>query len=525
MLPILNKKRTIISIGLSLVYAMLIIAMGSGALRYLIHMWNNPNYNYSYIIPLIILYFLWSERQKIESIKSSPSWSGLILLIISTILFWLGELGGEFTVIFLSWWMAAAGIVVLHFGWKKFRALGVVFILGLLMIPIPNFFAAHLTLKLRLLSSAIGTYLIRLVGMSAFREGNVIDLGFTALQVVDACSGLRYFFPILVLAVLIAHLNRLSFIKGVVLVLMAMPMVVLINAIRIAITAYLYPWFGKAVAEGFFHDFAGWFTFVLAILILAPFGRWLGREGIKKVSQRSDESRADIRELKQECHETRRQLVTTFIVLAFLGFNVGVSHAVNFRQRIQLRRPLSQFPLDIDGWKGRASSLSPGMIEELDLSDYILADYMDVAGHTINFYVAYYETQQKGESIHSPATCLTGSGWELRDSRSIVLDIEGFSKGFPVHRAIMVRPGARQLVYYWFYQRGRILTNAYQLKLYNFLDALTKRRTDGALIRLITPLGPDEPVENGDEVLISFMKLAIPLLDEYLPGEDLKPSE
>ena len=88
----------------------------------------------------------------------------------------------------------------------------------------------------------------------------------------------------------------------------------------------------------------------------------------------------------------------------------------------------------------------------------------------------------------------------------------------PVNRALMEKSGARQLTYYWFPQRGRILTNAYQLKLFAFWDALTRQRTDGALVRVMTPVYEFEALEDADKRLQRFVGEVVPVLDEYLPG-------
>jgi EpsI family protein len=95
----------------------------------------------------------------------------------------------------------------------------------------------------------------------------------------------------------------------------------------------------------------------------------------------------------------------------------------------------------------------------------------------------------------------------------------GHGEGFmPVNRAYLEKKGYRQLSYYWFPQRGRILTNAYQLKLYTFWDALTRRRTDGALVRLITPVYENEKPEDAEKRLQTFMRVIVPVLDEFLPN-------
>jgi len=138
--------------------------------------------------------------------------------------------------------------------------------------------------------------------------------------------------------------------------------------------------------------------------------------------------------------------------------------------------------------------------------------------------VAYYESQRKGESIHSPETCLPGSGWLFDEAGSVTLDPPGpagpAGRPLTVNRAFMQKLDRKQLSYYWFPQRGRNLTNAYQLKWYVFWDALTMQRTDGALVRLITPVYPAESVETADERLSRFTWLVAPLLETYLPGRE-----
>ena len=156
-------------------------------------------------------------------------------------------------------------------------------------------------------------------------------------------------------------------------------------------------------------------------------------------------------------------------------------------------------------------------VKELDLSDYVIVDY--AAGpRSVNFYTAYYESQRKGEAIHSPETCIPGSGWEFKNAGSVALPITDM-RGAPmkVNRAVMEKGASRQLVFFWFPQRDRVLTNAWQLKLYNFWDALTRQRTDGALVRLITPVYPDEDAAKAEIRLTEFTKQIVPVLNEYLP--------
>ena len=155
-----------------------------------------------------------------------------------------------------------------HLGWQKIKTIWFALIMVFAAFPFPNFVNTRAILQLKLISSQLGVWMLHAYGMSAYREGNVIDLGFTQLQVVDACSGLRYVLPLMVLAVLLAYWFRAHWWKRIVLFLSSIPLAIFVNAFRIALTGILYSIFGAAVAEGFFHGFSGWLIFLFCIPIL-----------------------------------------------------------------------------------------------------------------------------------------------------------------------------------------------------------------------------------------------------------------
>ena len=155
----------------------------------------------------------------------------------------------------------------------------------------------------------------------------------------------------------------------------------------------------------------------------------------------------------------------------------------------------------------------------LKLSDYAMIDYRDGQGRAANLYVAYNQSQSKGASSHSPDSCLPGSGWVFERSGTVDLPV-GSGQGMPIRisRAFIAKNGVMQLTYYWFPQRGRVLTNMFELKAYAFWDALTKHRTDGALVRLITPVYPGERPQAAEARLQEFTRRVMPVLDTFLPG-------
>ncbi|MBW1903525.1 MAG: exosortase [Deltaproteobacteria bacterium] len=256
------------SLTFSVFYLVICIGLFYSSHAYMIKGWNKDDYTYCYLIPFIILYLVWEQRRKLAALPSIPSWTGLVPICFGIALFWLGELGGEYYTLYLSSWLVVIGLCWLHLGRQKLKVIAFPFFLILTMFPPPNFVYANVSLKLKLISSQLGVYMMRLYGMSAFREGNVIDLGFTQLQVVDACSGLRYLIPLIVLGVLLAYFFKAAWWKKVVLVVSTIPISIVVNSVRIASVGILYQFWGQAVAEGFFHDFSGWFIFMSSFLIL-----------------------------------------------------------------------------------------------------------------------------------------------------------------------------------------------------------------------------------------------------------------
>lgn len=136
----------------------------------------------------------------------------------------------------------------------------------------------------------------------------------------------------------------------------------------------------------------------------------------------------------------------------------------------------------------------------------------------VNFYSAYYSSQRKGESIHSPRSCIPGGGWQIAAHDVVTVDgVSLYGQPMNLNRLLIQKGEDRQLVYYWFQQRGRDLTNEYVVKWYLFWDALTMNRTDGALVRLTTFAPKGEDIADADRRLQDFLMASLPELDKYIP--------
>lgn len=472
--------------------------------------WGKEDYNYCYFVPFVIAYLIWEKRKTFSAIASLPSWRGLAPLVSGLLLFWLGTLGGEFTTLYLSSWLVLIGLCWCYFGWRKLKAIRFVFVFMLAMFPLPNFIYYNLSLRLQLISSRLGAGIIHLFAIPVLREGNVINLGVISLQVVDACSGLRYIMPLIVLGIVLAYFFRAVFWKRVLLVVSTIPLAIVVNGARIALTGIISASCGLRFAEGFYHDFTGWVVFMASLAFLMG-EMWLlgGR------SKEAEEVEAVGESGGEKTRGRRAGIGLPVVVSLLLATTFVLAHAIDFHEKTPIGKPFSQFPLKIGAWTGTRSPFDGDTIRELHFSDYMNINFRDAKGNVVEFYVAYYASQSKGKSIHSPATCLPGNGWVFKQSGAVELPLDG--RAVSVKRDLIKKYNSTQLVYYWFPQRGRILTNPWQLKLYNFWDALTRRRTDGALVRIITPVGGYEKIGAADKRLQGFAREVWPVLETYLP--------
>jgi exosortase D (VPLPA-CTERM-specific) len=405
-------------------------------------------------------------------------------------------------------------------GVKPFRLLAVPLLVLLFMIPLPQFLLANLSTKLQLLSSQLGVWFIRLFGISVFVEGNVIDLGGYKLQVAEACDGLRYLFPLMTLGFLMAYFYKGATWKRWMLFLSSVPLTVIMNSFRVGTIGLMVEHWGISMAEGFLHQFQGWAVFMASAALMIGEIALLNRLTPERGSWRQLFGVEFPAPSPRGAAVRNRSLPSAFlaacvVLAAFVAVDLLVPRPA---EMIPARETLSEFPMQIGPWSGRPQSLEGVYTDQLKLDDYLLADYDDGAGRPVNLYVAYYNSQRKGEAVHSPRSCLPGGGWQVRRFEQRDLgDITIGGAPLRVNRTIVELDGHRQLVYYWFQQRGRVITNEFAVKWYLLWDSITRHRTDGALVRLIVSLPPTADEAEADRRLTDLVRRIAPSLTHYVP--------
>lgn len=500
--------------------ALVVVAglMLSSGIQELVHRWSTEEeYGHGFLLPFVSAYFLWLKLPEIAAEQWSPGWQGPAIALLASLVFLIGEVSALYLLVHYALVLLMFGVGVSIVGLRPARHLLAPAVVLLFAIPIPYFIQAGLSGGLQLVSSQLGVMLIEALGIAVFLDGNVIDLGVYKLQVVDACSGLRYLFPLLSLGFICAFLFRVSLWKRVLVVVSTVPITILMNSLRIGVTGVLVEYHGIEMAEGFMHDFEGWSIFAVCLAVLF-FEMWLlsriGRDRAPFLQVFGVDSPAGLPRLLRP-ERTAPLAVSAVIVCAALATGSALAGRTEI---VPPRRPLVTFPGHLDDWRGQSVSMTDDVLDKLKLDDYLLADYRGASERVpVNLYVAWYESQRTGASPHSPRVCIPGGGWEIASLRRRELPFSMRGEPLRYNRAIIRKGQEQQLVYYWFQQRGRAIANEYVMKWYLFRDAVLDRRSDGALVRLVTPVLPGESLETADERLTRFAYQVIPELPAYIP--------
>lgn len=499
-------------ISLSLI--LLLTTFREGLLQLLERWETQEEYSHGYMIPMIVIYFVWQKKFTLQRLQFTPSWQACILVFSGLCLFLIGEVSALFILVQFAFVVVLIGLVWNIMGWQALRVIIVPLLLLLFAIPLPYFLEASLSADLQLLSSKLGVAMIRWYRIPVFLEGNLIDLGIFKLQVVDACSGLRYLYPLMSLGFICAYMYNAAFWKRAFLFFSTIPITIAMNSFRIGMIGVLVNKFGIASAEGFLHDFEGWVVFMACIGVLLLEMLILSKLSSDKRPLSEifglviDEPAEDENWIVKH----RPLSIPFFASSVMLAMALSVVISVNQREEHLLdRQSFPAFPMQVNNWSGQHESMASTIVKFLGVTDYILADFQNAAEKPVNFYVAYYASQRKGFSPHSPRVCIPGGGWKIASIERTRW------KQLPINRIIIKKKNVKQIVYYWFQQRGRQMSNEYLMKWYLFRDAVLLNRTDGALVRFSSVVYPGETEQEAESRIQDLAENILPLLPDYIP--------
>lgn len=467
--------------------------------------WTDENYSHGLLVPFVIAIIIWKEWDTFHSVeKRSSVLLGGVAILIAVLLLIAGTLGAELFTQRMSLVTMLAGIIVYFFGVRILNLLVVPFALLLLAIPIPQIIFNRIAFPLQILASKMAVWGIRVFDVPTLRKGNVIDIlpsGATqtiSLEVVEACSGIRSLMTLVTLALILAYftrhddsggfanMSRSDLVRAILLMISAVPIAVLTNAARVTATGVLTYYYGKQATEGIWHDVSGWLVFVVALALL------IGVNFLLRKFQRKD-AKSQRREAIQNSKSKIQNQVVWPLVIALIIAGFGVNWFANRAEVAVERRQLTELSTTLGDWRQRGSEIKfgEGVDRVLGTTDYTMREYTNTEGRVANIYVGYYATQRTGATYHSPQNCLPGAGWVLSDPQSVEITTAD-GRTFTANRYIIENGIYKEVMIYWYQGRGRIEASEYRDKINTVLDSVTRRRTDAAMVRVMTSVGDDE---------------------------------
>ena len=511
-------------LGLAVVAAAMAFQDGLAALG---AAWRMPEYSHGPLIPVVSAYLLLRHLRDVPP-RPGPvtdRWPGVLVLVASLLLGLLGTVSGLGEIVAYAIIVWVWGMVLTGFGWQRGRHLWPPVLHLVFMLPLPGLIYYKATAALQLASSELGVFLIAALGIPVFLEGNVISLGGFELYVAEACSGLRYVFPVMSFTYVFAILYRGSAWHKGALLAAAVPIAVLMNAARIALIGVLVENGGTARAEAFMHLFEGWVVFALTIALMIGLSAAIehlfgsGRSTVEALDLDTTGIAAQLLRIGEV--RPTRALIGTSLALGIAGALAAAPPLAPAAEHGRVvREPFALFPRQLGPWRTVAVERLPAEAEAtLAADDYLMVTLAAPgAAESVALFSAWYSDQTEG-GIHSPEICIPGSGWDIAQIASAMAEIPvagGELKTVSLNRAVVQKGLARQMVYYFFDQRGRRTGSDYAAKAHLMLDGLRAGRTDGALIRLTTVIGATETEAAAEARLREVLSAVMPRMPDFI---------
>ena len=533
---IISKKTrmdwTPILIGVAILFLYSSVILG------LIRHWSaDDNYSHGLLVPFVIALIIWQERGNLAKHLERPETVlGTVIILFGLLMLLAGTLGAELFSQRLSLVLVIAGAIVYLYGRRVLACLFAPLLLLLLSIPIPQIVLNKVAFPLQLLATRVAEWGIALFGIPSFRRGNVIELipygeaKYVGLEVVEACSGIRSLVTLVTLAVVLTYFSHTSgrnsggglwhfyrdrdLWRGAILVALSVPIALVTNAARVLITGLATYRYGAGVTESWWHEAFGWLTFLAGLVLL-----FVANVGLMRLFANSRPTDSVERSASTSTDRLIRaspaQVGVLFVLLLAGGTLINW-----FQLRTEApidRRPLDEFPIILgEAFRPAADKrFSPATEEVLKATDYVMRDYF-ARSRRFNLYIGYYASQRTGATYHSPQNCLPGSGWEMSNGSAVeILSPEG--RVVKASRYVVTNGNRRSIMIYWYQGRGRTNSSEYWDKFHTIVDSISKGRSDGAMVRVMTPVSVGESDDEAFEVVKNFAGTVADSLSEYVP--------
>jgi EpsI family protein len=476
--------------------------------------YEHPNLSYGFLIPIIFVYLIWRERKVLWQFGSElTSWS-IVCLSGAVLLGITGKLLADPFISRVSMVLALGGMVHLFWGWAGVKRLAFALAFLFLMIPPPYVVVKELAYYLRMFDAWFAAELLPLVGVPVYRDTYFLHLPNITLEVADVCSGTASLFAMVALGSLYAYfLPARSMAQGLVLA-GAVIFPVIANLFRILLIGASVYYHGPIMLEAFFHYFSGTFTFLLALSMLLLTGEYLRRRYPLADQQRKIPAlcRSHSGQIESQTSRLTRPLL---IAVAVFGAALVVSNLSAAWRHVPLVNDLETISKELGPYQTVERSWVDFYVDR-KAERSISRIYEGPHEQPIELFIGYRSYQTGEDRLISPKLIFPEK-WEYAAMDHVVVAVGGYPSVDAIWLDTKKGP-ERRLVLYWYQLRGRAFATDVRYRFEQLRGALLERRSDGAVIRLATPIGEYEALEQARKRLERFAANLYPELLRVLPN-------
>lgn len=511
-IPLRQVKFRLILLGV------LFVGIYARAFSHLFEAWQKSDFSHGALIPFISLYFVWLNRLQIRYISIRPNFIiGIPLIFIASLVLILGNRGGVIIVEELSMIIMLFGSIMLLLGtgYAKVLAFPVVYLV--FMIPILDPIVNHdVFWHFQLVTATIASYLLFLFKVPVLHIQQYLELPNMTLEVAQGCSGIKFLLSLIALTIPLAQLTLRTRTRKVILLLLAIPIAIVTNGLRVALIGVWVYHFNKTEhIHGPVHTLQGWFVSTLGMILLFICATLLqrglsSRPGIiNKPSHHMPNIASHIIDIKK--------FNIALIVTILLGIFIGYAIYLYTPQPVHLKRNLQTLPLNIDHWKGEDSAIINEAMLRYGVDSELNRSYKDPStGRTIGLYIGYFASQTQGKELIN----VTLNDLYMKTSQ-YVLKSDNIGESHTINRAVMTNGGKNLLVLYWYDINGHIIANRYEAKLLTAVNGAIRNTTNGAIIMITSEFNGSSEVNELTRTDESFIMELQPLLSTHLSHQEL----
>jgi EpsI family protein len=472
----------------------------------------DSTFSYGLLIPFIAAYLIWERRGELKSTAICTNMRGIFPLVFVVIVGLIGKAIGDTFTARISMILALGSSIYLLLGSRHFTLLLFPICYLALMIPLPYVVTKEIAYQLRFFDATLAENALQLLGIPVYREAYFLHLPNITLEVADLCAGLASIFALFALGTFYVYYLPLAMRMKTVLLLSTFPIAIFANLVRIIVVSVLVYFIGPVTLEMLFHRFSGTTTFLLALILLVLLGELLRKKWPQGSNRTVSPERSEINShINGMASDWRPFLMATGTFVCALSISMLLDGG-----RV--------FALAGLGLQTLPSSLGPFTVTQLNWQDpyedpkadsSISRVYLAPATAPIEVFLAYKGSQNAGDRLRSPKLVL-GEHWNFAWVKPARVDLTNASR-IEANWMLARKGNAARLVLYWYQFDGSTIAGELGYRTELLKRLVFDRRSDGAVVRLATPVSDNESIERAQARLAAFASHLYPELAELLP--------